>query len=51
MVEGRGSLGINVGHPIVTNGVVILCRDGWRRRSSQITLVFILFYVCERLQC
>jgi len=40
IVEGKGTVfGINVGHPIVTNGdVVILCREGWRRGSSQITL-------------
>jgi len=38
IVEGkRAVLGVNVGHPIVTNGdfdVVILCGDGWRRGSS-----------------
>ena len=44
----RGSFlgeGVNVGHPIVTNGlcgVVILCRELWRRGSSQIILGFLL---------
>ena len=43
IVEAVGSvLGINVGHPIVTNGVIILCRERWRRGSSQITLGFLV---------
>jgi len=41
IVEGEEAvLGVNVGRPIVTSGdtgVVILCRKGWRRGSSQIT--------------
>ena len=37
----RQILGATVGHPIEPTGlcgVVILCREGWRRGSSQITL-------------
>jgi len=42
IVEGeRAVLGVNVGHPIVTD-VVILCHKGWRRGFSQITLGFIV---------
>jgi len=42
IVDGEGAvLGVNVGHPIATNGDLrILCRDGWRRGFSQITLGF-----------
>jgi len=43
-IEGA-VLGVNVGHPVVTNtdfGLVILCREGWRRGSSQITLGFLV---------
>jgi len=43
----RCSFGVNVGHPIVTNGdcgVVILCCEGWRRVSSQITLGFLVSF-------
>jgi len=38
-------LGINEEHPIVTTGalwLVILCGEGWRRGSSQITLGFLV---------
>jgi len=38
----------NVGHPIVTNGdcgAVILCHEGWRRSSFQITLGFLVVVV------
>ena len=43
IVEGEGAVWgrVNVGHSIVANGdcgVVLLCREGWRRGSSQITL-------------
>jgi len=38
-------LEVNAGHPIATSGgfcgVVMLCREGWRRGSSQITLGFL----------
>ena len=38
IVEDEGAvLGVNVRHPI-SCGVVILCRKGWQRGSSQITL-------------
>ena len=38
--------GDNVGHPIITNGdVVILCREGWRRGFSQITFGFLVVLV------
>ena len=36
-----------MGHPIVTNEtlcIVILCREGWRRGSSQITLGFLVIF-------
>ena len=50
IIEAEGAvLGVNVGHPIVTNGdyfgVVILCREGWRHGSSRITLGFLVFAV------
>jgi len=53
IVEGdrAASFVVNVGHPIVTNGywglcgVVILCREGWRRGSSQIILGFLVSIV------
>jgi len=41
-------LGVNVGHPIVTEGhcgIVILCREGWRRSSSQITFGILVVIV------
>jgi len=46
IVEGKAAvLAVNVGHPIVANGViVILRREGWRRGSSQITLGFIVYF-------
>jgi len=43
-------LGINVGHPVVTNGtlwIVVLCRQGWRHGSSQITFVFLVLNLTE----
>jgi len=44
IVEGEEIVfGVNVGHPIATNwNLVILCREGWRRGSSQITLGFLV---------
>ena len=41
--RGRDSFGVNVGHFIVTN-VLILSREGWRRGSSQITLAFLVLF-------
>ena len=39
-------LGLNVAHPIVTNGdSAALCLEGWRYGSSQITLGFLVFFV------
>jgi len=45
IVKGEGAvLEVNVGIPFRwgLSGVVILCCEGWRRGSSQITLGFLL---------
>jgi len=45
-------LGVNVEHPNVSNEdccIVILCREGWRRGPSQITLGFLVYIQHLRL--
>jgi len=51
IVEGEGAdLGINVGHPSNCNqwglcGEVVLCREWWRRGSSQIILGYLVSFM------
>ena len=52
IVEGEGAVfGVNVTNGdfddlyCITYGVVILCREGWRRGSSQIITVFLVIFL------
>jgi len=44
-LRGEAVLGVNVVHPLVTDGDFVVYFPPWRRGSSQITLEFLISHV------